>query len=159
MKGNGRSSRSVAADIMAKQGCVQSTIATFRGRSGQAISVTQSRNEPERRRRVPRQLIAWPAAFRIDDGATWSECEVVDISVIGVGIEASSNLGPDLLDRKVSVEVHTPVGAAVTLGLTATIRYVIPRPNGMCRLGGEFIGLSEIERSILETLERMQVAW
>jgi hypothetical protein len=121
--------------------------------------VTQSQKEPERRRRVPRQLIAWPAAFRVDDDPTWSECEVVDISVIGVGIETSAKLGPDLLDRKISVEVHTPAGAAVTLGLAATIRYVVPRPNGNSRLGGEFVGLSEIERSILETLERMQIAW
>lgn len=116
-------------------------------------------SEPERRRRVPRQLIKWPAAFQIEDDSTWAECDVVDISVIGVGIETIAKLPFDLLDRKFSVEVHTPAGASVTLGLAATIRYMVPRPNGKMRLGGEFAGLSEVERSILETLERMQIAW
>jgi hypothetical protein len=84
---------------------------------------------------------------------------VVDISVVGVGIETANKPHPDLLDRKMTVEVHTPAGASVTLGLAATVRYAVPRPNGKYRLGGEFVGLSEIERSILETLERMQIAW
>lgn len=135
------------------------SISPFSDLTRQAISVIENQKDPERRRRVPRELIKWPAAFRIDGEDVWSECEVVDISVVGVGIETTAKPASDLLDHKIFVEVHTPAGASVTLSLTATVRYLVPRPNGKFRLGGEFAGLSEVERSILETLERMQIAW
>ena len=48
----------------------------------------------ERRRRVPRQAVRWSGKCLLEDeaGAGWAECQVLDISLIGVGIEIYGRL-------------------------------------------------------------------
>jgi hypothetical protein len=43
--------------------------------------------------------------------------------------------------------------------LVGEIRYVVPSPGQGFRIGIQFAGLSETERSILDTFERMRLAW
>jgi len=112
------------------------------------------------RRRIPRQEVHWQGTCSIEgDPALAAECDVVDISVIGMGILLDGPIPGDLVDRTITVEVEASHGAAVSLRLTGEIRYVVPSPQGGFRVGSQFSGLSETERSILETFEQMRLAW
>ncbi len=129
----------------------------------------------ERRRRVPRQEAGWPGYCGIDDDpeSAWYECRVVDISVLGAGIEVYDPgkpllgagieifgpAGDDLIGHKITVDAHTSSGGSVSIRFTGMIRNTKPGPNGGLRAGIEFLGLSEEERSMLDALERMQVVW
>jgi hypothetical protein len=122
--------------------------------------VVEHSREAGHRRRIPRQEVHWPGTCSIEgDPALTAECDVVDISVIGVGIVLEGPIPGDLVDRTMTVEVQASEGAAVSLQLTGEIRYVVPSPQGGFRIGSQFSGLSETERSILETFEQMRLAW
>jgi hypothetical protein len=54
--------------------------------------------------------------------------------------------------------VQTPASAAVSIRLEGEIRNVV-RVTERFRIGIEFAGLSETERSILDALERMRIVW
>ncbi len=114
-----------------------------------------------RRRRVPRQVAGWFGKCIVEDdpGASWSECRVIDISIIGAGLEVFGFVYSDLVGRRLTVEVQAPTGASVSVRFTGEIKNAGVVPNGGVRLGLEFLGLSESERSILDMLEQMQVAW
>jgi hypothetical protein len=88
-----------------------------------------------------------------------AECDVVDISVIGVGIVIGGPIPSELVDRTITVVVQASEVAAVSLRLYGEIRYVVPSPRGGFRIGSQFSGLSETERSILDTFEEMRLAW
>jgi hypothetical protein len=94
------------------------------------------------------------------DGPTeWHECLVIDISVLGVGIELHGVVLTDAVGQEIAIEVQTPVGTSVNIRLYGQVRYTLPEPRGGQRVGVEFIGLSETERSILDVLEMMQAGW
>lgn len=113
------------------------------------------------RRRVPRQEAGWRAKCRLDDDLSvgWAECLVLDISVVGVGVEVSGPLPNDLIGRRIEIEVQPPVGSSVTIHILAEVRNTTPGRNGGVRIGMEFVDLSDTERSILDALEMMQVAF
>ncbi len=115
-------------------------------------------SEIQRRRRVPRQTVTWPGKCQINDEGGWSECEVVDISVIGVGVEVPSEGDAGRIGQTITVEVQAPAGAAVSIRLVGEIRNVV-HVTEKIRIGIEFIDLSETERSILDALERMRIVW
>jgi hypothetical protein len=57
----------------------------------------------QRRRRVPRQIVTWAGKYQInDDLRGWTECEVVDISVIGVGVEVPSEGDTGLMGQTIT---------------------------------------------------------
>lgn len=115
--------------------------------------------EIQRRRRVPRQSVTWAGKCQINDEVGgWTECEVVDISVIGVGVEVPSEGDTGRIGQTITVEVQTPAGAAVSIRLVGEIRNVVPVTERI-RIGIEFVDLSETERSILDALERMRIVW
>ena len=117
-------------------------------------------NDTGHRRRVPRQEVQWRGTCRIDgDPPVTDECDVVDISMIGVGVILEGPIPSDLVDRTMTVEVQASEAASVSLRLTGEIRYVVPSPRGGFRIGAQFSGLSETERSILDTFEQMRLAW
>lgn len=111
------------------------------------------------RRRVPRQEAGWPGKCRLDDDLSvgWAECLVLDISVIGVGVEVSGPLPSDLVGRRIEIEVHPPVGSSVAIHMVAQVRNTTPGRTGGVRIGMEFVDLSDTERSILDALEMMRV--
>ena len=58
-----------------------------------------------------------------------------------------------------AIEIHPPNGASVSVHLFGEIRYTSPGPEAGVRVGIEFVGLSQTERSILDALQMMNVAW
>ena len=114
----------------------------------------------EYRRRVPRQKTGWPGRCRVEDvaGEIWVDCQVADISVIGAGLVIADRLPSGLVGRRLAVEVSAP-GGSVSVRLVGEVRNVSALPDGATRAGIEFEGLSVTERSILDALEFMKVAW
>jgi len=114
-----------------------------------------------RRRRVPRQAAGWfgKCVLEDDSEASWSECRVVDVSIIGAGLEVFGFVEHNLVGKRMVVEVQAPTGASVSIRFVGEITNAGVIPGGGVRLGMEFVGLSESERSILDMLEQMQVGW
>jgi hypothetical protein len=81
------------------------------------------------------------------------------MSILGVGLALQGAIPGDLHGQRLAVEVLGPVGTSVTIQLVGEVKYVTTTPEGSVRAGLEFVGLSETERSILNVLELMQVAW
>jgi len=116
----------------------------------------------EHRRRLPRQEADWPGRYTIEGTGDrrWGSCVVVDISVLGAGLELfgaaprDSVVGSDLL-----VEVQTPAGASITLQIMGKILYLIPGKQGGTRVGIAFQSLSRTEAAILDVLENMHAVW
>lgn len=105
------------------------------------------------RRRVPRQIAGWVVRCRLDgepvDEAR--ECRVMDISEFGVGILLHHPRGSELIGRHVSVE--TPKhSASVNIRLEGEVRNAVPAHGGSVRLGIEFVGLTELEQSVVKAL-------
>jgi hypothetical protein len=114
--------------------------------------------DDRRRRRVPRMATSgWLGTYTDDDAA--HECRVIDISVLGLGLELLGDVPGDLIGHRLTIEVHAPVGDSVTLRLMGRVRNMSPGAEGSVRAGLEFVGLSETERAILSTMELMKVAW
>jgi hypothetical protein len=113
-----------------------------------------------RRRRVPRQRTSWFGRYRVGDGLEWGDCEVVDVSVIGIGVYVSRPGSLEhLVGSRIAIEVQAAAGGSVSLQLSGEIRNVQPAADGRLRIGAEFSGLSESERAILDALEYMGVVW
>src|SRR5579863_1887814 len=53
--------------------------------------------EGRRRRRVPRQSVSWFGRYRVDEESDWGTCEVVDVSIVGVGVFIDSALMDELI--------------------------------------------------------------
>jgi hypothetical protein len=111
----------------------------------------------ERQRRLPRQEADWPGTYQVDASA-WNGCQILDISILGAGLEIYEAARDDLVGREITVEVQTPAGASITLRMVGAIRHVAATPKG-ARVGIEFGDLSETERAILNVLEHMRVVW
>jgi PilZ domain len=85
----------------------------------------------------------------------WRDCGVFDFSILGVGMDLRHPDSSDLVGRRVSVRL--PVGASVDMTLTGEVRNAKAGPDGAVRVGLEFAGLSEDERSIIDLLDRGSV--
>jgi hypothetical protein len=125
----------------------------LRGRGRQGVE--------QRRRRLPRESAGWPGRFRFDNQPAHSsaDCRILDISLIGAGLELFGTLPGDCIGRGLSVEVETPAGASITLRLNGVVRNVGPGQEGGTRVGIEFTGLSETERSIIDVMGHMRIVW
>ena len=116
----------------------------------------------EHRRRVPRVGTGrWPARCTIEADPEWihARCEVVDLSLLGVGIEVDGGTFTGIEENRIVVEVQPPVGRSVTLQLIGHVRNVIQLASGRARIGIEFAGLSETEREILQVFQLLKVFW
>jgi PilZ domain len=120
----------------------------------------------ERRRRAPRvSTSGWSGRYVVEDDpeSSWNECNVLDISVLGVGLEAfptdPGDVSEALIGRRIVVHVQAPTGASVTVRLIGRAKNVTPGRDGGTRVGLEFVDLSETERSILRVMELMKVVW
>ncbi len=107
----------------------------------------------EYRRRVPRQPAAWAGFCHIDreSPATWRDCEVVDISVHGLGVTFHHPQPWELVHRRVFVDISA-IGDAVNIRLEGVIKDAAFTLEGDIRAGIEFVGLSEAERAITAVL-------
>jgi hypothetical protein len=87
------------------------------------------------------------------------DCDVIDISILGAGIEVYGDVPGDLLGRRLVAEVQAPIGASVSIRLVGEVRYTEQGANGGTRVGIEFTDLSETERQILHMMELLKVVW
>ncbi|HEY3942496.1 MAG TPA: PilZ domain-containing protein [Acidimicrobiales bacterium] len=114
-----------------------------------------------RRRRVPRQSADWFGKCLVDDDpeGAWYECRVVDVSILGAGIEVFGFTGRVTVGQRLVLEVQTPEGDSVTVHLVGEVKNVGSAPRGRLRIGVEFTELSDGERSIVGVIQRMRMAW
>ena len=114
----------------------------------------------EGRRRVPRvETDAWPARFFVQgEPHSGKECRVLDISIMGVGLEVSGEHPAQLVGRRLVVHVQAPGGASVGLRLVGLVRYASEDPSGAARAGLELDDYGETERQILEVLALVKSA-
>ena len=115
----------------------------------------------ERRRRVPRHTVGWKGKYFIEgDGLeAWHECRVVDISLIGMGIEM---FGPVLHPARLvgrHIVVEAPAGASLGIHQRCEVRNVGPGASGGTRVGLEFVDLTDSQRSILDAFVAMGELW
>lgn len=115
----------------------------------------------QRRRRLPREIAGWPGRYRFDGDPEnmWGDCQVIDISLLGAGVELFGAVPRDLIGRQLMIEVETPAGASITIRLSGEARNSARGREGGTRIGIEFTDLSETERSILQVMNHMRIVW
>lgn len=120
------------------------------------------------RRRLPRQEAHWRGKYTVEGGhaGVWGGCEVLDVSILGAGLELFDDpqeLLPDdaadLIGRRLLIEVQTPAGASITLQMVGEVRYGTEGARGGIRVGVAFGPLSPTEHAILNVLEQMLAVW
>jgi hypothetical protein len=124
------------------------------------VRASQASDPPvSRRRRVPRQSTSWFGHYRLGDDPEWADCEVVDVSVIGIGACINAGGSEAEVGQHITIEVRAAAGGSVSLQLLGEIRHAQRMADGRLRIGAEFSGLSETECAILDALEHMAIAW
>jgi hypothetical protein len=124
----------------------------------------------EDRRRAERQSAFWTGRCHVQDEPLdlWRECAIIDVSTLGVGIDLCHPDPVELLgmwqdgelrlDVSRRITLRLELGPSVDLTVAGEVRNAGSGPDGMVRAGIEFVGLTEIERSILDLLELRAVA-
>ena len=112
----------------------------------------------ENRRRAERQTALWMGRCHVENDSSdlWRECAIFDVSTLGVGIDVPYGVAAALLNRRITVLLE--LGPSVDLTIAGEVRNAESAPDGIVRVGIEFVGLSETERSIVEFLERRAVS-
>ena len=112
-------------------------------------------SDPERdlnRRRAKRQSVVWVGSCHVEGEPSdlWRDCGAFDFSNFGLGMDL--RYPSDLVGCRVSVRL--PVGASINVTITGEVRNTKAGPDGIVRVGIEFRGLSQTERSIVDLLDR-----
>jgi hypothetical protein len=104
----------------------------------------------ENRRRTERESGVWIGSCHIEGETSdlWRDCGVFDFSNVGLGMDLRHPA--DLVGSRVSVRL--PVGASIDVTLTGEVRNAKAGPEGVVRVGLEFVSLSKAERSIVDLL-------
>jgi hypothetical protein len=105
------------------------------------------------RRRVPRHPAGWAGTCHVEGEPVdqeW-ECRVLDISDLGLAIVVQHPEGARLVGLRLAVESPT-AGSSVRIRLEGDVRYGIPVGQGAVRLGIEFVGLTELEQTVVQAL-------
>jgi hypothetical protein len=91
------------------------------------------------RRRVPRQLAGWSGTCLMDGEADTErrECRVVDISILGLGLEFEHPSPSALIGGRISVEVSA-VDDRVNIRLEGIVKYATVTSGSAVRVGVEF---------------------
>lgn len=110
----------------------------------------------EQRRRVPRVSAGWFGICHIEGESdpNWRDCQVIDISMFGLGITLHHFWPTELVGRHISVEAPA-VGASVNVRLDGVIRNADQTSGGVIRVGIEFDGLSESELAVATVLSAL----
>lgn len=112
----------------------------------------------EYRRRVPRQPVGLAGFCYIEgeDVARWRDCEVIDISSLGLGVTFQHPQPSGLVGRRIVVDAAT-VDDAVTIRLEGEIRNAARTLEGDVRIGVEFVGLTHGEHAVTALLNEMRI--
>jgi PilZ domain len=108
----------------------------------------------EQRRRVPRLSAGWFGICHIEGESDpdWRDCQVIDISMFGLGITLHHFWPMELVGRRISVEAPA-VGESLNVRLEGVIRNAEQTSGGVIRVGIEFGGLlSESELAVATVL-------
>lgn len=110
----------------------------------------------EQRRRVPRLSAGWFGICHIEGESDpgWRDCQVIDISMFGLGITLHHFWPLELVGRHISVEAPA-VGNSVNVRLEGVIRNADQTSGGVIRVGIEFDGLSESELAVATVLSAL----
>jgi hypothetical protein len=110
----------------------------------------------EQRRRVPRLSAGWFGICHIEGESdpAWRDCQVIDISMFGLGITLHHFWPLELVGRHISVEAPA-VGDSVNVRLEGVIRNADATSGGVIRVGIEFDGLSESELAVATVLSAL----
>jgi PilZ domain len=110
----------------------------------------------ENRRRLHRQPAGWAASYQLagEHAAGWSDCRVVDISMLGLGITFDHPDPSELTGRLISVNLPGD-GGCVNVRLEGQIKNASVTMTRDIRVGIEFICLSETEQAITAVLSVM----
>jgi hypothetical protein len=114
------------------------------------------------RRRAPRaRTEPWPGKYVIDDDtwSVWNECRLLDISVLGIGLELLGPVAPNLVGRPLVIHIDVAGGQALSLRFAGTVRYLGPGQLGGTKVGVEFTSLSDDERSVLSLMQHLDLGW
>jgi hypothetical protein len=105
------------------------------------------------RRRVERQPTAWAGFCHIagESPSMWRDCEVIDISMFGLGITLHHPQPWELVDRHIVVDISA-IGDVLNVRLEGEIRDAAFTLEGDIRVGFEFTGLSKTEQAITAIL-------
>jgi PilZ domain len=79
------------------------------------------------------------------------ECRVLDISELGLAISLQHPLGVQLIGRRLTVE-SPPESPSVNIRLEGDVRNAVPVGDDAMRLGIEFVGLTELEQTVVRAL-------
>ena len=116
--------------------------------------------EPGYRRRAPRVHTAgWSGKCIVEDDpeAGWSECRLLDVSLLGLGLELLGDVPHDVIGRRLVVDVD--VGESISIRLVGLIRRLGPGHPGWTRAGLDFEGLCESEQSVLKVIDYLKIGW
>jgi hypothetical protein len=107
----------------------------------------------EYRRRAPRKPTAWTGFCHIDgeSAAMWRDCEVVDVSMFGLGLTFIHPQPWELVHRRIFADVSA-IGDAVNIRLEGEIKDAAFTLEGDIRVGVELVGLSPAELAITTVL-------
>lgn len=110
----------------------------------------------EYRRRVSCRTTSWAAFCHIegDSPSGWRDCEVIDISPLGLGVTFHHPQPWELVGRRIAVDAPA-IGSSINLRLEGEIRNAAPSIEGGVHVGIEFVGLSKDEEEISVVLSEM----
>ena len=92
-----------------------------------------------------------------DPGVEWLQCRLIDVSMLGLGIDVQHPSPAALIGRDVTVDV-SPFEDSVNFRLKGTIREATPMSAaGTIRVGIAFGRLSTSERYMIDVLTWSQV--
>lgn len=107
----------------------------------------------EDRRRVPRRSGSWSGFCRVEGESPkggWN-CQVIDISALGLAIVFHHPRPSDLVGRRISVDLPA-LGTSIKMTLEGEIRDTRTDSDGIVRAGIEFVDPSEDELYIIDLL-------
>ena len=107
----------------------------------------------EYRRRAPRQPAAWSGFCHIEGEPTamWRDCEVIDVSMFGLGVTFIHPQPWELVHRRIFVDISA-IGDAVNIRLEGDIKDAAFTLEGDIRVGIELVGASPAELAITAVL-------
>jgi PilZ domain-containing protein len=110
-------------------------------------------------RRSDRELVRWQGRYLLEGGwSYWAECQVIDISSEGLGVELVGEMrGDDIVGHHITLVMEARLGVRGLVGvrLEGFVRNATPLwEGGALRAGIEFEDVSDNGRAVLDDILR-----
>jgi hypothetical protein len=116
------------------------------------MKIKRNAASPRRKaRQALRREVEWTARYLLEGSrdAGWRECQILDISREGAGVELFNTTSEEARTHRVMLEVEI---SPALLRLTGEVRYVRPGMNAGQHVGLHFTGLSVLEQDLLGSI-------